>query len=294
MKQSKKINIVCASDNNYAQHLGVMLYSLFRSATKPADFDVYIIYRDFDKHNKEKITNIFFEFGIKPNFIRTDGTDFDNLIISHHISSAAYYRINIPRLLNKLDKVIYLDCDLIIKDDIRKLWDVDLGDNFLAAVEDPLFNRHEELGIPRNFIYFNSGVMLVDAYKWRSSNISEKVLSFLEKKNELICLWDQDGLNGILYDKWKHLDPKWNQQRIFFNLDYKRTSFSKEKFDESISNPSIVHFTGSTKPWQYVDRHPFQKDYYEYLALTPWRDYIPNDRTKWNIFKKFVKKIIWR
>jgi len=289
----KKIKIISVSDDNYSQHLGVMLYSLFKNYLSDEKLDVYIIDGGIFSENKYKIEDIGREFNIPITFLKISKKIYQNFKISHHINSSTYYRISIPEIIDSsIKKVIYLDCDLIIREDISKLWYTDISEYFLAAVENPNFNRYADLKIPVNSKYFNAGVMLINLEKWRQYNISTQVIEFIKNNSEKIVLWDQDGLNAILYNKWKKLHPKWNQQTIMFELVASETNFREEEFNEAIKNPSIIHYSTSSKPWHYMNEHPLKSEYYKYLRKTPWKKYLPPDKNISNTSKKIIKKIL--
>ena len=293
-KLIKKIKVVSVSDDNYSQHLGVMLYSLFEHHINYNNkIDVFVIDGGISEENKIKIEDIGKEFITPIKFLKIDKKIYQNFKISHHLNHSIYYRISIPELLNSsTKKIIYVDCDLIFKEDISKLWEIDISECFMAAVEDPKFNRYIDLQMPINSKYFNTGVMLINLEKWRKNNISEKVRKFIKNNSEKIILWDQDGFNAILYNKWKELPPKWNQQTIMFEIGADETNFSKKEFMEAIKNPSIIHYTTSSKPWQYTNEHPLKNEYYKYLKKTPWRKYSPPDRNFNNILKRIAKKLL--
>jgi len=292
-KLIKKIKVVSVSDDNYSQHLGVMLYSLFKNHLSDEKLEVSIIDGGISPGNKLKIEGIGKEFNILITFLKIDKKIYQNFKIGHHVNHSTYYRISIPELLdNSIKKVIFLDCDLIFKKDISRLWEIDISEHFIAAVEAPKFNRQISLKMPANSKYFNSGVMLINLEKWRQYNISSQVLKFIENNLDKIILWDQDALNAILHDRWKELSPKWNQQTIMFEIDINDTNYNKGEFMEAIINPSIIHYTTSSKPWHYMNEHPFKNEYYKYLKKIPWRKYIPIDRNFINILKRIAKKLL--
>jgi len=292
-KLKRKIKIISSADDNYAQHLGVMLYSLFINHLSDKMLDVYIIDGGISPANKYKLEGIGEEFNTLIKFLKINKKIYQNFKISHHINHSTYYRISIPELLNSsIKKIIYLDCDLIFKEDISKLWEIDISEYFIAAVEAPKFNRHNDLQMPINSKYFNAGVMLINLGKWRQYNISEKVRNFIINNSEKIINLDQDALNAILYNKWKEIPLKWNQPTNIFEIDENETNFSKEEFMEAIENPSIIHYTTSSKPWHYVNEHPLKNEYYKYLKKTPWRKYSPPDKNFNNILKRIAKKLL--
>jgi lipopolysaccharide biosynthesis glycosyltransferase len=190
-----------------------------------------------------------------------------------------------------VEKLIYLDCDLIVKDDISQLWDIPLFDYTIAAVSDigGLF-RLEDLNMPSTSAYFNSGVMMINLASWRKGGVTKAVLNYLIQNREKIHYHDQDGLNAILYNHWLSLPPNWNMQSNMLERN-KSTWFSDEVLKEAARHPSIIHFTGPSKPWQYDNTHPYKNEYYKYLSMTVWNSYKPKKTFK-IILKRVIKEVI--
>ena len=290
-ENDEKINIVAAADDNYAQHLGVMLCSLLENfrMNPHKNLDIYIIEDAISKSNKINLERIIERYGANTIFITIDNSKYEGFKISGHVTLACYYRISIPEILtDSIKKAIYLDCDSIIKEDISKLWDIDISEYFLAAVEDPNYNLPEALGLPAGSKCFNSGVLLLNLEKWRDYCVSDKVRGWIKNNPDRMICHDQDGLNAILFNGWKELSPSWNVQSYMFIRRYHETHYTKAEYMKAKKNPSIIHFTeGSKKPWHFTNNHPLKKEYYKYLKKTPWKNYSPPDRN----FPNFLKKI---
>lgn len=291
------IHMAFVVDNEYVQHLAVTCISILKNIkeTKRAKFHV-ILDENVENENKEKLKRDIKQHGGEIFFYNIEQDMFNHLPESGHISKATYYRIFIPYILRHInDKVLYLDCDLIINDDISKIWEIDITSFFLAAVPDlGGKNRLEELGIPVNYKYFNAGVLLINMENWKLESVPEKVLEFLNLKKEKIQYHDQDGLNGVLFDKWLELNPKWNVQYNMYFLDYK-DYYSREELTDALKNPYIIHFTGPRKPWHFDNVHPFRKKYYDYLQFSAWNGFRPKFSLmglKKKIIKSIYRKII--
>lgn len=283
----EKIEIVTACDDNYIQHLSVMLCSLLENTFNKENIVVNVIDGGITLENKLKIDSFLkIKFQININFLEINKNIYSKFKISHHITHATYYRISIPSLFpDHINKVLYLDCDLIIKEDISKLWDFDITDYSIAAARTLLADRtHLQDIVSKESIYFNAGVLLINLYKWRKNDTSKKLIQFLQDNPERIVFWDQDSLNAILYNDYLLLPLRWNLQSDFFEV---RGHSRSQEIQEAIVNPAIIHYTGSHKPWDYIDNHPYRQEYYKYLAMTPWQNYKPK-RT----FKLFIERLI--
>jgi lipopolysaccharide biosynthesis glycosyltransferase len=140
-------------------------------------------------------------------------------------------------------------------------------------------------GIPEAYGYFNSGVMLIDLARWRSSNAFNRVLAYIVENRAILNDPDQDALNATLYAERMALDYVWNVISSFY-FAYHDLRTSQAEIQRVRLGARIVHFNGASKPWSYFSRHPRRGDYYRYLRLTPWRDFRPADQTLVNRFRR--------
>jgi len=283
MENIEKINIVFSSDNNYAQYLGVTLCSIFENSKNKDKIDIYVLDGGILKENKDKLKIIESKYNFTIIYIEIDTSLFKDFYISGYLTQATYYRIMIPDLLPNVKKVLYLDCDIIVKGDISELYNTNIDNYFFAAVEDEGFisKFFSKLEIAKNEKYFNAGVMLMNLDKWRETNINKTIINFINEKREQLESHDQDAINSILYGKW-------------LNLPYKYNVTTTIPDNHQINNDVlIVHYTGP-KPWNYLCLHPLKNEYFNYLKKTPWNESKKyKDKSIKNIIIKFLEKIIY-
>jgi lipopolysaccharide biosynthesis glycosyltransferase len=122
--------------------------------------------------------------------------------------------------------------------------------------------------------YFNAGVMYINLMRWREEKISERLMHIANKYKDDLLFWDQDVLNIAFEDSWEKLDFSFNA----FNLEQKASS----------DQYKIIHYTGSSKPWHFVNKHPYKKEYFDCLKLTPFSNYKPKDITLKNAIIRFL------
>lgn len=167
-------------------------------------------------------------------------------------SEAASFRLLLPELLLDYDKILYIDCDVIIRQDMGKLYiETELGQNYLAAVyEAPIDNQAKRINalgcIPG--LYFNSGVLLMNLRQMREESVSERLLKACEK--DYMEFPDQDALNQVCQGKVLSISPVYNGIRTFFLPQYK-ADFCKvysEELWEDVQKEGNIHYTGG-KPW---------------------------------------------
>ena len=164
-------------------------------------------------------------------------------------SRATYYRLILPDLLPELEKIIYLDCDLCVLDDIGKLYDTDFDGKSVMAVITRIKASHIcKLGMkPEN--YFNAGVILFSPKQWKENNFIGKFKACFAANIDALRYPDQDILNLVFCKDIKILHSRWNVITSTFRNE-PVAGISEEEIKEALKAPGIVHFTGSHKPWQ--------------------------------------------
>lgn len=287
----EKIHIAFTIDKPYIQHVGVLLCSLFEHNPKNL-FIIYLVIDFSENHELKKLKKFIATFSQELKVINVQKEKVSGFKLSHHATSAVYYRLLLPELLDyKIEKILYLDADMIIKNDLLSLWNIDLKSYPLAAVKEPLFNRHAQLGLIEGTPYFNSGVMLMNLPVWREMKVSELAMHFIRDYPERISFWDQDGLNAVLQGDWLELDFKWNQQSQMYQASCEIIE-SSQMLEDALADPAIIHFSSKFKPWQYWCDHPLKDEYYKYLNLTPWKNFSLQEDSLWHLLKQRVKRAI--
>jgi lipopolysaccharide biosynthesis glycosyltransferase len=290
MVKDETIEIALATDDAYAQHCGVVIASTLINSDKKTKYHFYIIDDNISKKNKEKINELKKLKQCTIDFLKVDKTKFKNLP-EWAYSMATYYRLSLPSLLPHLNKIIYLDSDVLALKDIKELWDVDIKNYALAGTIDKGVSdeKLKELEIKRGR-YVNAGVIVINLKYWRENSIESKFLKYLTK-NFKGGFPDQDAINLILKNKIKIIDQKWD---VFAGSD-----------DAFKIKPCIVHYINLhhkyvTKPWYFSSRTPYKKEYWDILKQTPWKDYKFPDKNllgflikiSFPIMPKFIYEIV--
>jgi lipopolysaccharide biosynthesis glycosyltransferase len=302
--------VVCAADNNYVIPLSVTLKSILVNLKTPQKITCFVIDGGIEESNKQKILKSLDSKQITIKWLQPTDSILNKVKVSGHVTVATYYRLLIPDLLpQQLKKAIYLDCDLVVNEDLQQLWTIDIGDTYLLAVQDmgirevsnPRGGLHnyQELGIHPNSKYLNAGVMVFNLEKWRTENISTRAIEYLEQNKEHVLNWDQDGVNAVLVGKWRELDPRWNQTpSVYKYRSWKDSPFTEEVYKSVIQQPYIVHFATAIKPWHYYCEHPAKGLFFQYLDITPWSGWRPKKPLKYEIrlglrrFRETVKYLL--
>jgi lipopolysaccharide biosynthesis glycosyltransferase len=267
-----RVTLACNLDDNYARHAGVMLHSVLSArADSVSRVQIYVLHNGLSEENKRfllKVTGQFSATHIR--FLQVPVRFLAFVSRRSYISTAAYCRVFLPYLL-RTEKVLYLDCDLIVRADIGDLWDMDIADRYVAAVT--LFDRRASWYyrsayglVGRDTDFFNSGVLLMNLRKIRKEIPVGKIMAFIAT-NRAKLTGDQDVLNAFFYRSWLRLPVVYNADYgVYLVKNYKVTNYSETEFVAAKDHAKIIHFTGPDKPWRYECSHPLKHLYFEHLA----------------------------
>ena len=290
------MDIACNIDNNYVRFCSVMLVSLFEN-NRDQSFDIHIVSQDLSEDGQQTLKNIVCnQYGQRIHFYFV-GPDLLNdfpIDSDSHISISTYLRLFLGSILPaSLSKVLYLDCDIIVRSSIADLWNIDLTNYAIGCVEDMWSDKddnYSRLGYSKDFLYFNAGVLLVNLDFWRQNHLEAEFVSYVKHNSEKLLFNDQDVLNGVLHDKKLFISFTWNMQDGFFRRRRRIRKETWDELDKELSNPAILHFTGSKKPWHYKCMHPYKSEFYVYQRLTQWKDCSPKT-DYWFLFLMNIQRL---
>ena len=323
VKNNSSINVVLAADNSYAMPLAVTARSIIENLKDNRKIKLFIIDGGIKKHNKDKISRslengkcviewlprpdrLLGNFEVLNQFTIENIPGVGTVTAKPYLSNiAAYYRLLIPELLpDYCQKAIYLDCDLIVNRDLGELWDIEMGNNYLLAVQEFLtpyvsspagLMNYQELGISSDAKYFNSGVLVINLEKWRANNAVAKAVDYLQKNGKYVRWADTDVLNALVADQWGQLDPRWNQTASVHLFSSSRKDWqdcplsealSYEVYEQVLHDPYIIHFSSTGKPWNISQDEPFKKLFFQYLDLTAWSGW------RFTVWRRVLRKLI--
>ena len=287
---NEAIHIIAATDNHYAILLAALIKSVEVTHKTPEPIIFTVIDDGISPSNKVKILESVHESFLTINWIKSKDLipkDVRLPLDNSAFPLTTYLRIFSPHAVANTSKIIYLDVDTIVMEDISKLWHVDLGTNLFAAVQDVQetvscswagIPNYKELGIPADTKYFNAGILLINADRWRQEQVANRVIDFLNDNRKYINYADQYGLNAMLYNQWLLLDPQWN----WFAM--------KEH-----PHPYIIHFLDIKPIFKNYHSQPiFQKYFFEYLNQTPFKGtkLISGNRRLYKKIRTRLKKIL--
>ena len=270
------IPIVFSTNNAFTLPCYMAIHSLIEHADRRYSYDIRVLETELDDDNIRLICSLGRDgFEVSCVNVNEYRSKFELRCIGC-LTIETYYRLFIPYILKEYDKAIYLDCDILVMDDISKVYKTDLQENILAAVDDvychDVYNHEKCTGIKEGIHSFNAGVLVMDLKGFRRDDILYKAMKLLEadyKRDEIIyTLADQDLLNVLLAEKTLRLEAKWNFLWRFLWTDDFLNDYYKEKYMQTSKNPSIIHYSGWEKPWDYPDK-PLADIYWGEVIKTP-------------------------
>ncbi len=268
-QNGKEIPIFFAVDDNYMPFLAVSLQSLTANASEKNYYSIKVLHTNISAENKKKISryereNVNIEFVDLNYYIEKIQ---DKLYTRDYYSKTTYFRLFLPNLYPQYDKVLYLDSDIVILDDIAKLYHTDMGDNLVAGAPDDViqnikvFQDYAEkvVGVADYRKYFNAGVLLMNLDELRKFKFQEKFIYSLEKIKFAVAQ-DQDYLNRLCKGRVKLIDKGWN--RMPMPDDKIKTSDIK-----------LIHYNLAYKPWHFEDIL-YKEYFWKYAKQTEFFDKI--------------------
>ena len=256
-------NIGYITDELYAMPTYVSLCSLIRNINYKLGlkYHIFIIAQKFKPSTKRCFENIY-KKNVNIKIIEIED-EFEKFAIhknGFHVSTAAILKFKLPNLLENIDKILYLDSDTIIQNDISELFYIDVENFYAGVVNDvkPLIKYKPSMLTKLNILnhegYFNSGMMLLNLKKMREDNITEKLFQYrIEEKNYFM---DQDAFNVVIGGNVKYLDLKYNLlvtlENEFSLSEIKNYYLLNEKyksFQALAENSVVIHYASKNKPW---------------------------------------------
>lgn len=292
-EQSRTVNVAFGCDLRYLQPLAVAVRSVVETARDPRRIHFWVATNSMDENSIAPAALAAKTAGSQFTLLRLDELEryLSDAPARGHISAAAYYRLFLPELLPEhVRKIVYLDCDVVVCRPIEDLWETNLGRHGIAAVMKPRAREFADVGLREETDYFNSGVMVLDVYRWRERHIRQAALNFVATHPGRIHGHDQPALNHVFAGHWLRLDSRWNQQFKFFFHTAAYLGLKRSELRQLREDPFIIHYTTGAKPWNSTSDHPWRSKYYEILDRTPFAGWRPAKRTP----RERIVHLLWR
>lgn len=280
---NKEIPVFFTIDNDYAPFLAVALNSAIKNSNKNRNYKAIVLYQDLSKENIKKISLLQtdnFKIEIIP--IKADFNSLDdrmsNRLRCDYFTLTIYFRLFIPALFPQYEKGIYVDSDVVFTDDIAKLYDINIKDNYIGACNDlsiadipPLVAYTENAVGVKKHEYINSGVLLMNLKLLREKNLEEHFLNLLNTYHFDSIAPDQDYLNAMCNGKIYYLDECWDTM----------PNEAREPSDSA----KLIHYNLFSKPWCY-DNIQYSNEFWYYAEDSGYFEEIKKYKSMYTEEKK--------
>ena len=295
-------HVTCSTDDNYVQHCMAMLCSLYEN-NKEHRFAVHLLVDNLSEKSRVLISQLGERYQNKTIFHDIDAGLLENIQLNDiqfngkkMYSIATYYRMFLPSLLpSEIDKILYLDCDIIVLQDVSELYQLNMEGYGVAAVKDasPFDSYHRfkmELGLQHSA--FCAGMMMINLDYWRENECQEKLIEYATRPWKRVLMQDQDALNYVFRDSWFQLPYKWGKTP----LAVAPVDQSQRWFDikEYVNEPCIYHYSAHVKPWLDV-WFPDRKFYWKYVKLSEFpnpQETHTNKKLRITVYKSVLRFLI--
>jgi len=299
------MNVIYSSSDLYSELAAISIVSLLVNNSDVDDINIYIIDKGISEEHKRILREMVESYG--RNLFYLENIDIEK-IASRKISVGRWHISTFSRLFmlqvlpKNIHKVIYIDCDMIIRYSLKSLWKMDMEGTWVMSADDCRGKKYREnIGIPLDSIYTNNGLMVIDLDAWRANDVETKFIKFIKKYDGDITYVDQGVVNGVFQPlkKVKLLPIAYNAQTACYDLGYEGLNacrkpvwaYSKDQFEKDIEDPIIVHFTtcflSNTRPWLKKDNHPYREEFLRYRGMTAWKN-----EPLWNDTTPIMKKVM--
>lgn len=244
---NREIPIFFTIDDTYAPFLAVALHSAIQNASPDRRYKAIVLHQGLNETNTAKLKALEtdnFAIELTPMRANFDALDdrMSNRLRFDYFTLTIYFRLFIPTMFPQYDKGLYIDSDVVICDDLAKLYDIDIGDNFIGACHDlsiadapPLVAYTESAVGVKKEEYINSGVLLMNLEKMRACRFEEHFLNLLNTYHFDSVAPDQDYINAMCNGNIYYLDKHWNAM--------------PNDARPPLDNPQLIHYNLFSKPW---------------------------------------------
>jgi lipopolysaccharide biosynthesis glycosyltransferase len=270
------LDVACATDLRYLPRTAAMLHSLI-AGQRGSEVRVHLLHGpDVTGRSLAELRAMLEGSSTSLVAHEIDDGAIAGLPSWGRIPATMWYRILLPELLADVDRVLYVDVDVLICDSLAELWQLDLTDHYVAAVtnvpEQHMLGHARDLGLPGPDRYFNSGVLLFNLERMRRDGCSAGLLRTARERSKRLLWPDQDALNLVLGERRLELHPRWNVMNSLRLFPWSRELLDPEDITEALLHPGIVHFEGprENKPWHILCDHPLGAAFLDHQRQTPW------------------------
>ena len=294
------VHIAFSLDNKFIYPLLVCLTSLLENRAPTTFYVIHIqTSKNIKKENIGKINKLIERYGKKASNISyyDMGDDFKGAITGTHITVASYYRIALPSLLPKVDKIIYSDADVVCFKDLSEMYNLKFNDNvYLMSILDNigLLNELKQLGV-YTLKYMNAGILLMNLKGIRKDGIEQKIRKYIF--SHYLDHHDQTALNAVCYNNYQILSCKYatfvfssfEQIKDWNNKQNKLFRYNDYEINQAFYDPCLLHYVGWTKPWDKGYKKLYGEYWWYYAKISGFYEEILKN---YNFDEKTIEKLL--
>ncbi len=288
----ENVNIAFSADDKYLPHAAAMLVSAVEHFSPDRIYNLFLLYSDIKHQRIEIFQGLFQSY---PN-VRLQALNIGDPFKKSYRpstpspSTATYNRFMLFELLPTTKRILYVDCDMIMRGDLAEIFDLEMGDHQIAAVPDFIMTRtltnrvttmdrsipdlyayqRDKLGLEDHHIYnyFNAGLILFNFGAMDVAATGKELIA--RAKTSRFLFQDQDLLNSYFKDSYLRLPAKYN---VFNSNDATYTHVPAGNQAEALAakrDPFVIHYAAANyKPWEIAEVH-YSQFYWEALQKTPF------------------------
>ena len=279
-----KMDILVTFDKNYIKPFQVMLKSL--AASNPQEkFCIWLLHSTIPEEDVRALAEFCSGHRMTLMPIPINRSIFADAPVSKQYPQEMYYRLLAPvLLLDTLDKILYIDSDILVINPVRPLWEIPLGESvFAAASHSSIFEIMSDVNMMRlgkDHDYYNTGILLIDLVKARKTVKAEDIYDYVREQMDKLLLPDQDVFNMLYGTYTLQIDDSiWNYDARYFSA-YLLKSEGKCSMDWVMQNTVFLHFCGTQKPWKSRSLNRFSALYKHYMNLVQIEEYLLTEKVK--------------
>lgn len=280
----KDMKIAYSCNDYYIPQTGISIISLCENNKDAREIIIYFIGKDVSTDNIGILRDLTERYGRVFIYIPFDTIAYDLKIsaIGRHIETI-YSKVFFSRI-EGLDKIIYLDSDIVVDGSLQPLWDENLEDVYLGAVQ-TVTKAKQLLDMSEETPFFNDGMAIVNVNFCRNNHLIEQVLKVVADYNGNPPVLSEGALNKVCQGHVKFISLRWNCMAGLLymgrlNMHYlarQLNMYSEQDLKESCAHPVIIHYLTAfyNRPWLTPCTHPFRNIYTYYQSKSPWKNDVP-------------------
>lgn len=277
------MNVVYTCDNNFVWIMGISMISLFENNRDTDNLTVYLLGDHVSDEGKHTLSKIAEKYRREFKVIDVPDLNIPKILTSKRWPKSAFTRMFSGELMPRnVHRMLYLDCDIIVRGSLAPLDKWDTNGYAISAVKDCV-SRHykKKVGIDKEDSYVNAGVLLMDLDKMRELDIRSMMSEFMKMYMDMISYADQDVLNGIFKGRFDVLPPEYDMMTQVCCYTYKQilqyrkpsNYYTKNEIETAQKNPVMIHYTTcmlNIRPWFVGSKHPWAEEFDKYQKMSPW------------------------